>query len=60
MSSSGHFAIAQRLEEDIEEWTAEQERDLHVTGTAEVRLSGPGLGIVEGLYLSSQRIQSKG
>lgn len=60
ISSRGHFAIEQRSEEGKEECTAEQAGDLHVTGRADVRLMGPGLGIALGLNFPSQRIQSKG
>lgn len=60
MDSNGQRAMAQRSEEGRWEWAAEHARDLHVTEVAVEMLRGEGLEMVEGLYLPSQRMQSKG
>lgn len=56
MDSSGQRAIAQRSEDDREEWAAEQEVDWQETGETRdvLRMAGLGLG------LPSQRMQLKG
>lgn len=50
--------MAQRSEEEWEEWTAEQARDLHETEAFLGTLGGGA--VVDGLYFPSQRMHSKG
>lgn len=58
MDSKGQREMAQRSEEEREECAAEQAGELHET-VAFLWILGRGV-VVQGLYLPSQRMHSKG